>query len=278
MDSDSGSIDEARQNNMNISDDFQEEFDKIFTNRDLIGGKDCSQNEILPENDSNKDSIHFKTVDIDEVVIKKEKPNVFTIYNEDEYPLFHPINNNKKKSDYKFTVENTSQKRKKDKDNIIKKILTHFLKDIELDLNKKLISNDIKDFKCQGLTGITNNLNNNIVGEILNKTLEELISSNLRKNKKGNNEQIENKENENKKIMNTKNLLECLKKNENDDKKIKKIYNIFHDFSIKQLYELYLKSKEFQDSINEIGETEQDKIYMKNLIEIAENLVNDFSK
>ena len=100
---------------------------------------------------------------------------------------------------------------------------------------------------------------------MLEKTLEEII--------------LENKEENSKKYENNKNLLTYLKEKDKNDlinnKKIR-IYNIFNT-TIKQLFNEYLTSKEFDKSILKLKEEGNYTEYIKEYINHAKDFVNFFS-
>jgi len=201
------------------------------------------------------------------------------------FPKFN-ISTNK---NYKLFKKNYS--RKFQTDNIRKRIKTRFLK-----ILKNKVNDNLKKAKSEKLfTNLPQCFIKEITKErikrIINKTLKELLSTNFYEEyKKEENNFIEIlKSSKNKDVKNykkNKEVLEYLEKNKEICEKSK--FDIIGNMTFKELFEQYLKSKDFEDDVSklkekrkynkkkDIYETENSQ-YIRNYIIYAFGFINYFS-
>ena len=257
---------------------FNSIFNRVFKKNELIS--DNSEDNFISENNINSSSNpHFikdesnnniNEIKENENVSLKDKCKIFKIYKEEQYILFEPENcleYYKKCNSTKllFNTWKDKQSRKEKPDEIRKKIKSRFFNSLKNCINKlldsKLIQKKFEFLPQSFISDIAKQKNKNM----LEKTLEEII--------------LENKEENSKKYENNKNLLTYLKEKDKNDlinnKKIR-IYNIFNT-TIKQLFNEYLTSKEFDKSILKLKEEGNYTEYIKEYINHAKDFVNFFS-
>ena len=188
-------------------------------------------------------------------------------YKDEEHIIFTPckivyINKfiNKK---FRTKISEVQKERKNDNDNIIKKIKTKFFSSLAKCINNKLKSSNINlEFKSLPQCFITNSYKK-VNKPIIDKTLEEII--------------YEYKDADIKKYDNNEILLEHLKQEDNlSDKNVERIYDIFNT-TIRYLFNEYLTSKEFDESIKELDKKGNNVEYIQKYINKAKNFVNLFS-
>ena len=188
-------------------------------------------------------------------------------YKEEEHIIFTPckIIYIDKFINKKFTIKisEVQKQRKNDNDNIIKKIETKFFSSLAKCINNKLKCANINiEFKSLPQCFITNSYKK-VNKSMIDKTLEEII--------------YEYKDTEIKKYDNNEILLDYLKQEDNlSDKNIERLYNIFNS-TIRNIFNEYLTSKEFDQSINELDKKGNNVEYIQKYINKAQNFVNLFS-
>ena len=199
---------------------------------------------------------------------KNIKPN--------EFKLFNPNKNLKNlQSHYEqkcfFCVKNNiemSKKRKRGsmRDNISKKIKVNFFKNIIASLNwklrKKNINKDFQRLDQNYITDVTKTYNK----YLFEKTLKEIIKEKPKVKDKENAKKKEDKWRQNIK------LIEELEESGDEDFK-----HIF-EMNMEELFNEYLDSKEFEESIYDLRRKKFYFDYIQNYIQIAENLVNYYKK
>ena len=175
---------------------------------------------------------------------------------------FKTQKNNKKKK-----IKNIF-KRKENSDNIRKKIKSRFLKDLKNTINKKLkIAGSNKFFKLlpqKFITNITKEKNK----PILNLTFKELFSKNFCENGKECGPDFKN-------YHHNLTVLNYLEKNKNIGESSN--YSSFKNMTFNQIYNEYLKSKEFEIEIASLKQEKENDKYIKEYIIKASNLINFFS-
>lgn len=203
----------------------------------------------------------------------KNIPEVLKIYKDEDYILFCPGKNmeyyQKYTSQFIFDVWKNKILRKDKIDDIMKKIKARFFKALKICINEtfkgKGIEKKLEYLPQQFLTNINKNENK----LMLEKNLEEIILE----LKEYNSETKKGQE----KIKNNIALIEYLKQeNNSNNQNLKKIYNIFKT-KIKVLFNEYLKSKKFEESIIKLKEEGNYSEYIKEYIKKAENFINYFS-
>jgi hypothetical protein len=193
----------------------------------------------------------------------------------------------KSKSNSRKEYFEICQKRKSRKfksDDIRKKIKARFLKSLKNRLNEKLTSEKSKylfDFLPQCfICSITKKTNNNI---ILNMTLKELMSTDFfnlfNYDKKENRKTMLNKKREDadaKKYNKNLKVLEYLEQNKEISQRSN--FDVIGKMTFKDLFNEYLKSKEFEEDILRLKKENNEDLYIKDYIIKAFNFVNYFSK
>ena len=165
---------------------------------------------------------------------------------------------------------NKKKKRKEKLDNIFKKIKCKFFRKIKKIINAKLLKANSKflfeSFPQTFIADITKKNNS----KALQKTYEELFeySYNLSNNKK---KLIEKKRNKNEKT------LEYLNSEHNTHISEKSVWNKIKKMKYSELFEKFLISKEFEDSIKELEKTETES-YIYQYINLAENFIDYFKE
>lgn len=201
----------------------------------------------------------------------KITPEIFKVFKEEDYILFCPakkmIYYTKYTSKFMFNIWKDKQQRKDKIDEIMKKIKSRFFKAMKSCINKIFENNGIKrqlDYLPQEFIANVYKTNNKLM---LEKTLEEIIIENKNNNSKAKKKQSKSK--------NNLDLLDYLKENLNN-KRIRKIYKIFNT-NIKDLYNEYLKSEQFEESIVKLKEEGNYSSYIQDYINKAKNFINYFS-
>ena len=209
----------------------------------------------------------------DEMVVETKLPPIFKIYKGEDFLAFNPAKSreyyDKYKSSLVFNVWKDKKTRKEMPDEIRKKIKSRFFKDLRKFINKLFIENEIEK-KLEFLPqDFISNISKPENKSMLDKTLEQIILENSDDNSENDNNEDKNKNN----LI----LLDFLKEKENQNKyKIRKIYNIFNT-KIRELFNEYLKSDEFEQSIIRLKEEGNYSEYIKDYIIKAEEFVNYFS-
>ena len=230
---------------------------------------------------------------------KKRNRNLFTINNPKEFSVFnHGENNNYPRTLIQEVIENYHQyieenvtnsakaesgnikkrskklkdiqKRKENSDNIRKKIKTKFFKILKNTINEKLkIAGSKKFFKC-----LPNKFISNVSKEknksILDLTFKEIFSNNLCENESKDQYQFELI-----KYYHNLEVLEYLEKNNNISEQIN--FNILKNMKFTQIFNEYLKSKEFEMEIALLKKENESDKYIKDYIIRANDLIEFFS-
>jgi hypothetical protein len=198
------------------------------------------------------------------------KPKIFTVDKIEEHIAFIPAKfkkyYEKYKNDFIFKVMKEKKSRKEDPDEIRKKIKSRFFKSLKICINKELDRKGInKKFEYLPQSFISN-ISKGETKTMLDKTLKQIILDISYSNKVD------------EKLENNLNLLKYLEEEEisKDNGKINKIHKIFHT-QIKDLFNEYLKSEEFELSIIKLKEEGNYFDYIKSYINEADNFINFFS-
>ena len=199
---------------------------------------------------------------------KNIKPNEFKLFNPNKNIKYLRSHYNKK---YFYRViiyigKNIKRKRGSMRDNISKKIKVKFFKNIIASLNwklrKKNINKDFQRLDQNYITDVTKTYNK----YLFEKTLKEIIKEKPKVKDKENAKKKEDKWRQNIK------LIEELE--ESGDEDFKHIFEL----NIEELFNEYLDSKEFEESIYDLRRKKFYFDYIQNYIQIAENLVNYYKK
>ena len=173
----------------------------------------------------------------DEMAVEIKLPPIFKIYKGEDFLAFNPAKSREYYDKYKSSLVFNVWKDKKTR----KEMPDDFISNISKPENKSM----------------------------LDKTLEQIILENSDDNSENDNNEDKNQNN----LI----LIEFLKEKENQNKcKIRKIYNIFNT-KIRELFNEYLKSDEFEQSIIRLKEEGNYSEYIKDYIIKAEEFVNYFS-
>ena len=160
------------------------------------------------------------------------------------------------------------QKRKENSDNIRKKIKSRFLKVLKNTVNERLkIAGSKKFFKFlpqKFVSNITKEKNK----FILDLTFKDLFSKNFFDEEKENATHIEN-------YYHNLQVLEYLEKN--NDISEKSNFNIIKNMKFRQIFNEYLKSKEFEMEIDLLKQEKESDKYIKDYIFKACDLIDFFS-
>ena len=198
------------------------------------------------------------------------KPKIFTVDKIEEHIAFIPAKfkkyYEKYKNDFIFKVMKEKKSRKEDPDEIRKKIKSRFFKSLKICINKELDRKGInKKFEYLPQSFISN-ISKGETKTMLDKTLKQIILDISYSNKVD------------EKLENNLNLLKYLEEDEisKDNCKINKIHKIFHT-QIRDLFNEYLKSEEFELSIIKLKEEGNYFDYIKSYINEADNFINFFS-
>ena len=199
---------------------------------------------------------------------KNIKPNEFKLFNPNKNIKYLRSHYNKK---YFYRViiyigKNIKRKRGSMRDNISKKIKVNFFKNIIASLNwklrKKNINKDFQRLDQNYITDVTKTYNK----YLFEKTLKEIIKEKPKVKDKENAKKKEDKWRQNIK------LIEELEESGDEDFK-----HIF-EMNMEELFNEYLDSKEFEESIYDLRRKKFYFDYIQNYIQIAENLVNYYKK
>ena len=199
---------------------------------------------------------------------KNIKPNEFKLFNPNKNIKYLRSHYNKK---YFYRViiyigKNIKRKRGSMRDNISKKIKVNFFKNIIASLNwklrKKNINKDFQRLDQNYITDVTKTYNKHL----FEKTLKEIIKEKPKVKDKEKAKKTEDKWRQNIK------LIEELE--ESGDEDLKRVF----EMNIEELFNEYLDSKEFEESIYDLRRKKFYFDYIQNYIQIAENLVNYYKK
>ena len=255
--------------------EFKVAFSKVFkinqiTEEGRESTKDLDENEkINVESITSKPEKEIaKKKKIKQRKSKNIKPNEFKLFNPNKNIKYLRSHYNKK---YFYRViiyigKNIKRKRGSMRDNISKKIKVNFFKNIIASLNwklrKKNINKDFQRLDQNYITDVTKTYNK----YLFEKTLKEIIKEKPKVKDKENAKKKEDKWRQNIK------LIEELEESGDEDFK-----HIF-EMNIEELFNEYLDSKEFEESIYDLRRKKFYFDYIQNYIQIAENLVNYYKK
>ena len=196
------------------------------------------------------------------------KEKVFIVNKIEEHIAFIPAKfkeyYEKYKDDFIFKVMKEKKLRKEKPDDIRKKIKSRFFKSLKNYINKELDKKGI-ELKFEYLPqSFINNISKEEIKLMLDKTLKEIINIYC----------IERNDEKSEKNLNLLKYLEEQKDKNND--KINKIYKIFQT-KIKNLFNEYIHSEEFEQSLVKLKEEGNYFDYIKSYINEANNFINFFS-
>ena len=258
-----------KESDQHVMSEESEEIDSSLNNQGKIYEEDSKNNDNESPNENENMIVGTK----DEMAVEIKLPPIFKIYKGEDFLAFNPAKSreyyDKYKSSLVFNVWKDKKTRKEMPDEIRKKIKSRFFKDLRKFINKLFTENDIEK-KLEFLPqDFISNISKPENKSMLDKTLEQIILENSDDNSENDNNEDKNKNN----LI----LLDFLKEKENQNKyKIRKIYNIFNT-KIRELFNEYLKSDEFEQSIIRLKEEGNYSEYIKDYIIKAEEFVNYFS-
>jgi hypothetical protein len=258
-----------KESDQHVMSEESEEIDSSQNNQGKIYEEDSKNNDNESPNENENMIVGTK----DEMAVEIKLPPIFKIYKGEDFLAFNPAKSreyyDKYKSSLVFNVWKDKKTRKEMPDEIRKKIKSRFFKDLRKFINKLFTENDIEK-KLEFLPqDFISNISKPENKSMLDKTLEQIILENSDDNSENDNNEDKNQNN----LI----LIEFLKEKENQNKyKIRKIYNIFNT-KIRELFNEYLKSDEFEQSIIRLKEEGNYSEYIKDYIIKAEEFVNYFS-
>ena len=258
-----------KESDQHVMSEESEEIDSSQNNQGKIYEEDSKNNDNESPNKNENMIVGTK----DEMAVEIKLPPIFKIYKGEDFLAFNPAKSreyyDKYKSSLVFNVWKDKKTRKEMPDEIRKKIKSRFFKDLRKFINKLFTENDIEK-KLEFLPqDFISNISKPENKSMLDKTLEQIILENSDDNSENDNNEDKNQNN----LI----LIEFLKEKENQNKcKIRKIYNIFNT-KIRELFNEYLKSDEFEQSIIRLKEEGNYSEYIKDYIIKAEEFVNYFS-
>ena len=199
---------------------------------------------------------------------ENEKEKVFIVNKIEDHIAFIPAKfreyYEKYKDDFIFKVMKEKKLRKEKPDDIRKKIKSRFFKSLKNYINKELDKKGI-ELKFEYLPqSFISNISKEEIKLMLDKTLKEIINIYC----------IERNDEKSEKNLNLLKYLEDQKDKNND--KINKIYKIFQT-KIKDLFNEYIHSEEFEQSLVKLKEEGNYFDYIKSYINEANNFINFFS-
>ena len=159
------------------------------------------------------------------------------------------------------------RKRKDNSDNIRKKIKTRFISNLKERINEKLkIVGSTKFFELLP-QNFACNISKDINKIMFDKTFKELFSLNFCRNEKKNDANL-------KKYRKNLDVIEYLEKNKNISEKSS--YDRYKNLKFYQIYDEYLRSKEFENVIKNLKLQGEKDEYIYNYIKLAWDLNNFF--
>ena len=240
----------------------------------------------LIDDDSSNDKNNYNIKNCSVIEKIKNKQNIFRIIYPKKFIIFNQgsydtntreyINNIfHKEKQYKilfFSRMKTIKKknRKNNNDNIRKKIKTRFLKALKNTVNNKLkLAGSKKLFTFLQQKFIIN-VSKEMNKDILDLTFKELFSTNFCQPDKNDDANI-------RKFYENLKVLEYLENNK--DISQKSSYNVFKNMKYYQIFEEYLRSKEFEIEVNSLKQQfRNDDKYIKKYIKLAYGLNEYFSQ
>ena len=221
-----------------------------------------------PNNDEIKDNFFIEIKKNEEVQIKAEiKKEMFKINKIEAYTVFIPAKNMEYYKKYKnlnFNTWKDEKSRKEAADNIRKKIKSRFFKSLKNCINQEIEKKGINKKMEYLPQNFISNISKEEIKLMLDKTLKEIINIYC----------IERNDEKSEKNLNLLKYLEVQKEKNND--KINKIYKIFQT-KIKNLFNEYIHSEEFEQSLVKLKEEGNYFDYIKSYINEANNFINFFS-
>lgn len=242
---------------------------------------------ILPSNGLDISLINQKQKDDESPGDKhpnKKRNNTFKIVYPKEFYIFNKLG---EKRDKKFLkdlfikkLENSNKKifhkrgiilrkRKYNSDNIRKKIKTRFIHSLKENINQKLkIAGSTKFFELLP-QNFTSNISKDINRVMFDKSFKEVYSINFCKNENKNDANL-------KKFQKNLDVLEYLEKNKEISEK--SYYDYYKNLKFYQIYDEYIRSKEFKKGIITLKLKGEKEEYIYNYIKLAYDLNNFFYK
>lgn len=227
--------------------DFDQEFKKAY--KKVFHAELHEKNKTNIVDNTLARNQYFIPVNEVDLFVKKEPTNIFNIYSKEDFSIFHPSNKIEYYEKYYnekgiFGLWKDKKNRREMPDDIRKKIKSRFFKALKININ-------------------------NILGNSKNTKKSEFLPQDFISN-------ISKKENQLMLDDTLKNLI--LKYNAEYLNNITKtdINNILNK-KIKELFSEYLKSKEFEESINNLKEEGNYFEYIKDYITYAKDFINYFS-
>ena len=288
----------SKQKISNIEDNLSKFHSLLDSNNRIYCNKYSFNNNILRENKDNNiiipqiENIKLKKVNENNLLCKKRKIfdisytgnfKIFNsgIYNQSSRKIIDEVRENeankmKKVANLKFKTQKKSNKkklkniikRKENADNIRKKIKARFLKDLRNAVNKRLeIAGSYYFFKLLPQAFITN-VSKEKNKSILDLTFKEIFSINFCEKGKENGPDL-------KKYQHNLAVINYLEKNNNIGDNSN--FNSFKNMTFNQIFEEYLKSKEFEIEIASLKKEKESENYIKNYIIKASNLMQFFA-
>ena len=196
------------------------------------------------------------------------KEKVFIVNKIEEHIAFIPAKfkeyYEKYKDDFIFKVMKEKKLRKEKPDDIRKKIKSRFFKSLKNCINQEIEKRGINKKMEYLPQNFISNISKEEIKLMLDKTLKEIINIYC----------IERNDEKSEKNLNLLKYLEVQKEKNND--KINKIYKIFQT-KIKDLFNEYIHSEEFEQSLVKLKEEGNYFDYIKSYINEANNFINFFS-
>ena len=159
--------------------------------------------------------------------------------------------------------------RKEKSDHIRKKVKGRFLKVLKNTINQKLnLAGSKKTFKFLPQIFISN-ISRDKNRDVIDLTFKEIFSKNFFENEKANESAI-------KKYKQNLNVLEYLENNKEFAEKSN--YNVFKNMKFYQIFNEYLRSKEFENEITSLKIEKQKDKYIRNYIILAGSFIEFYSQ
>ena len=283
--------DDSKNNNSinKIINTIEENNCKIKNNVNIIIKKNCNQESNMELDTENNNSFLGKKRHLFQVIYPKDysifncgdtnsstRQTIDAIFNrlyEYGYKNLRINSNialdespNQKKSHKK---KKNLKKRKENSDNIRKKVKSRFLKVLKNTINQKLKlagSKELFNFLPQiFISNISRDKNR----EVLDLTYKEVVSKNFCENEKAN-------ESDMKKYKHNLKVLEYLEKNKEIAEKSN--YNVFKNMKFYQIFNEYLRSKEFEKEIASLKIQKENDKYIRNYIIKAGSFIEFYSQ
>ena len=245
-------------------------FIQIKTNNEKDDKYDTEPNNLYtqsPQQDHTKVKIDSRTEKLLSRNIEDNNSQLFDESNNKEISIKY-----EQKTKTKIILLNVKQRRKYCEDTIRKRVKSNVFKEIRKRINEKLKKILSKKFGFRFPQSIVTNMKIEINKKILEKTLKDLLSDTdfmielftiMNNNPKSTEKKIMEK---NRKILNE------LKSNGNEE------LNIILNKKMKDIYEEFINSKQFQRLIKNLIDKGEYYFYIHNYIEIAKDFVNHYKK